>query len=147
MVRLCTFVLSYLRHSLFLDEMMMHLQLCCILYAHLLKVHRSFMAIAQRAFGAVAESRLAQSQIIADGATHLFFSTVVILASHTFSPGIASSYGFLFSYGIGFGGPLLLGQDSDSLDCDSNTFVKLLSKGRVPDSDRTMIILSLFFPK
>ena len=49
--------------------------------------------------------------------------------------GIASNqtlylYGFLFSYGIGFGGPLLLGQDSDVLDCDSNTFVKLLNKGR-----------------
>jgi len=47
--------------------------------------------------------------------------------------GIASSYGFLFSYGIGFGGPLLLGQDSDSLDCDSNTFVKLLSKYELSD--------------
>ena len=40
------------------------------------------------------------------------------------------------SYGIGFGGPLLLGQDSDVLDCDSNTFLKLLRKGRTPDSER-----------
>ena len=44
-----------------------------------------------------------------------------------------SLYGYLFSYGIGFGGPLLLGQDSDDLDCDSNTFVKLLRKYELSD--------------
>lgn len=38
------------------------------------------------------------------------------------------NYGFLASYGVGFGYPLLLGLPEDQLDCDANNFVNTLNK-------------------
>ena len=38
------------------------------------------------------------------------------------------NYGFLFFYGIGFGAPLLVGHESSTLHCDSNTFLGLINK-------------------